>query len=701
MFTTADVRHLIDLFPPSSAHSTSNKDPLSAIGPDTSRSTELVSSDAKALPTFISSASKPQLYPISVLKRKFTSHVATHGSVSTTHLSTLLDIADPAPLLQWADHNPSFSTPRWRKPDLPPWQQKVVAIWFFNLARRRPLHIDEATDFFGLEKGMVKAIILKFAKTFAGTSMRDWWVTEKLWEGTRRRLEVLRDQAVAEGRESERLQLQGWDAEVVNFLLADVLRGCRPGDCDLRSEGGAWWFIPLAALNRKQEGRLEEAVRDYGQKLNLQGWCIIAGSAEHQTTVLHRMKQTEMFANTIEVHCEGDDGGEHWPQNNSVLIKSSTLEATITKLLGLMPDVAHTSWKDTQDRDTTFGDRVRSLLRTAIDTTSQSQEDKTVCKLVLSSTTSSTTLKEAYLTQLSNFSAEASTMFLTALRAELQFPLHLYTSPLTLYAADQTLAEHQSSFLFEYVKSDILPTFFKSTATLDLPPPKDLAKELNKFKTAASEARNLDTLQSAFKKFARKVKLPDVHTPLSRAGGRSISCKTTSRTTSRTVSRSQSTALPTSATPVPGTSSPGSPDAPTEPASSPPTSSAPDSTSDSGQDLLFARSILIAQNLKTLSKAKRASDVLQQATWILLSSITTEPMVFISGGKDAGRMIKLFSKLAAGVEGDGGHDGIDWIAAGRDLEVFRGRVKEGKETGEEVNAIKALAEKGWEKRQVG
>ncbi|KAF2220290.1 hypothetical protein BDZ85DRAFT_284714 [Elsinoe ampelina] len=714
MFVAADVRHLINLFPPT----TKPKDPSPA-----DQSTSFASSDTNntfstsGIPSFIPSATHPILYPFPVLQRKLLNHLSSHGSISTSSLSSLLDVPDPTTIIRWADQQPTLSTPAARKPDLPPWQQKVVAIWFLFQARYRPTRISEAAEFFGLDAEIVEAIVKAHAETWQGVEVKGLWVTKRMWEGRRRVVSTTLGDAEKHGEKKTLEGLEGWDETVVRLLVTLALGEERGGQWELQREGCGWSFVPATGNGPSEKTGLDDLVKTYRHEFQTVGWVTIAGTGEQRAVILERLREDGDLDDTTELESDSatDSATQNKvPQDSVTLVASRKLNEASMKVLEILPDVAQAIWRDTQDKDLSFNTKVQSHITTSLQDSSISNTLLPLIELVLVSSNASKPIKEAWMSRLAILSSTSSTAFLSTVRNDLRLPLHLYTAPMALYSSDPTLAEHQTSFLYDFLRSDVLPAFFKSISTLDLPPPKDLSKELSKFKTTASEARNLDALLSVFKKFSRKTKLPDVHTPLSRAGTRSLS----SRTTSRTASRSHSTALSSPASPSTEQSTT---TAPAAEATTPPSLD-----EQAGKtDLLLARDTILSQDMKTLLKAKRPSDVLQQATWILLASVVEEPMVFISGGRDAGRMVKLFQRVASGVEDEGGGEvkdrevdeegdegeamqptregygeRMDWVGAGRRLEGFRGKVKGGKEEGREVQGVRELAGRGWEGRRV-
>ncbi|KAG8624764.1 hypothetical protein KVT40_007831 [Elsinoe batatas] len=697
MFATTDVRHLINLFPPT----TKPKDPSPAdqSTPSTPLNDTDNTSPTSETPSFILSAADPVLHPLPVLQRKLLNHLSSHDSISTSSLSSLLDVSDPAAIIRWADQQLILSTPAARKPDLPPWQQKVVAIYFFFQARNRPIRISEAAEFFGMAAEMVEAIVKAHAKTWQGLEVEGWWVTRGRWEGQKRSVRKVLEEA-EKGRDKTMLAgLDGWDETVVRLLVTQAVGEERDGQWQLRRQGSGWSFVPATANGGNDESELDVLVEKYRRELQTVGLVTIAGTGKQRAATVERLRRDGVLDDTTELVPESTTRNGI-SQDSITLVTSSKLKEANMKVLEILPDVAQAVWKETQDKDLSFNEKVQSRITSSLQDSAISETLKPIIGLVLASSDANKPITEAWTSRLTTLSSTSSTAFLGIVRNDLQLPLHLYTASMPLYSSDSSLAEHQSSFVYDFIRSDILSTFFESISTLDLVPPKDLAKEFSKFKTTASEARNLDTLLSAFKKFARKIKLPDVHTPLSRAGSRSLS----SRTTSRIASRSHSAAV--------SSPSPSAEQSATAPAPAEATNlSSLDEKEGTNELFLAARDSILAQSIKTLQKAKRPSDVLQQATWILLASVVDEPMVFISGGRDAGRMIKLFQRLASSVpvgegrvDGEGkqveGSGGMDWVDAGKRLEEFRGRVKEGKEEGTEVQGIRELAERGWEGRRV-
>ena len=108
------------------------------------------------------------------------------------------------------------------------------------------------------------------------------------------------------------------------------------------------------------------------------------------------------------------------------------------------------------------------------------------------------------------------------------------------------------------------------------------------------------------------------------------------------------------------------------------------------------RDVALEARLATLQRVKRPSDVLQQATWALLSSVGDEPALWIGAGKDAGRLVKVFRRMARELPPSGD---FDWVGAADRLEAYRGAIKAGTESGEDTLAVRTLASQGFEARR--
>ena len=92
------------------------------------------------------------------------------------------------------------------------------------------------------------------------------------------------------------------------------------------------------------------------------------------------------------------------------------------------------------------------------------------------------------------------------------------------------------------------------------------------------------------------------------------------------------------------------------------------------------RKAILKQKVEAMKRMKRASDLLQNITWILLTD--KREGLFMSSGKDTSRMIKL-------VKEDDGEMGVK-------LEGWRDLVKGGKDTDAERKEMRELAVKVFE-----
>lgn len=97
----------------------------------------------------------------------------------------------------------------------------------------------------------------------------------------------------------------------------------------------------------------------------------------------------------------------------------------------------------------------------------------------------------------------------------------------------------------------------------------------------------------------------------------------------------------------------------------------------SADELRQTKQDTLREKLKVVKKMTRASDVLQNLVWILLAQ--KHDGLFLSSGKDTSRMIKLY-QLSSSDE------------RGQKLEQWRDTLKAGKQSEEDVQEMKAIAE---------
>ncbi|PNS19635.1 hypothetical protein CAC42_7479 [Sphaceloma murrayae] len=681
MFTAHDVSHILTLFPPATTSQHGSPFTLSSQG--------------------------DRLVTLSSAKKKLVDYVAISGGIPASAVAQLLDIKDATPILAWVDSNEEYSTPNHRRPDTPPQLQKVVAVYFFYLARQRPVRVADVADYFGLDAAVVQAIIDAYQRSFFELiDVEGICFAKGLRERELARSKKLVKRAEEEAKEQMVPALHGWPMSVTATVLKDASSQFGSGDYDLREHDGSLWFVPTGAVRQRLAMQAAEHEVKYEGQLDQYGWCRIEGDSPYRSQLVQKLRSARQPMNPAELQRDEGMNGDEWPVNATILISEQKQHDVLEQCKGCLHDVATTIWERTQDRDTTFSTTARGILVKAIESSGSSTSDHFIEKIFLRSTTCSPKLQDSYALRLSSVSAAASEGLLKTVRSSLQVPLHLYTASLDTMSSDSTLHEHQQSLLYEYAKSDIIPSFHKTIDALPLKPPTALARELNRFKSAISDVRNLEAIRTATKKLCRKLKLPDANKPLHREGARSL---TSSSTSSRTASVAALSSPDASARArIPTASAPSSP-SPTPPVATASSTRAaidvngPGSTTPS--HLLAVRDDILGTSLRALVKAKRPSDVLQQATWILLASVVDEPMVFVSSGRDAGRMIRLYAGLGGGRDGlmaDGKEGaagrGMGWADAGRRLEGFRLKVKEGKETKEEVDEIRDLARRGFEER---
>ncbi|TKX23134.1 hypothetical protein C1H76_4682 [Elsinoe australis] len=664
MFTSKDISQILSLFPPSAIKDES--------------------------PSFLLSKDGEQLVPFSTAQRKLQNQLATHGSVSVSSLGSLLDVRDTSPVIAWADKQLNFSTPNHRRPDVPPWIQKVVAVYFFYHAARRPVRTEDAAFIFSLDEIVVEQLVQAYARSFFTLiAIEDWRLAATLKRNEIARLRRLVKEAQSTATEIEIFRGSTWPRVVLEVLVREAVDAESINEYELRQRGHTVWSVPTAAMQQKAGGLVEDLVNQYIKDIDTKDWCIIREEDSMQTAVLERLKNSDQKRGLVELEKDRQIDTDSWARDSAVLVSKHKVEETTSLLAKLLHDAAQRIWQETQDRDLAFSPKVRSLLLTTIDSLDIPPSEKLIQTLFLSSTILPSRLQELYTIQLTNISTTASQSHLTTIRNDLQLPLHLYTASLSLTTPDPTLHEHQNSFIFDFIKSDILPAFNKALSTLALPPPKSLATELSKFRSAMQEARNIDAIQTATKRFSRKIKLPDASNPLTRDAGRSLASPSTN-------SRAQSRAISEDATsPI------ASPDL-TERTASPLSPGSNLASQESGLgDLRRVQNEILQQKLQILKRAKRPSDVLQQATWILIAAVSDEPVLFVSAGRDAGRVVRLYQRIASGrlgqgvqTVGQGGKEGeVDWVDAGRVLEEFREKVKAGTHSGEEVGRVRGLASK--------
>ncbi|PSK34865.1 hypothetical protein B9Z65_1448 [Elsinoe australis] len=660
MFSSKDISLLLSLFPPSAINDES--------------------------PSFLLSKNDHHLVPFSIAQRKLQNQLATHGSVSVSSLGSLFDVRDISSFIAWADKQLNFSTPNRRRPDVPPWIQKVVAVYFFYHAARRPVRTEDAAFIFGLDEIVVKQIVQAYSRSFFTlTAIEDWRLAAGLKRNEIARLRRLAKEAQSTATEIEISRGSTWPRVVLEVLVKEAVDAESINEYELRQRGRTTWFAPTAAIQQKAGGLVEDLVDQYTKDIDNKGWCIIREEGSVQTAALERLKDSDLKAGLVELERDREVDTDSWHSDSAVLVSNKKIEEITGHLTKVLPDAAQRIWQETQDRDLAFTPRVRSLLFTTIDSANIPPAEKQMQVLFLSSTISPSHLQGPFTIQLTNISTTASQSHLTTIRNDLQIPLHLYTASLSLTTPDPTLHEHQQSFIFDYLKSDILPSFNKALSTLALQPPKSLATELFKFRSAVQEARNIDAIQIAMKRFSRRIKLPDATRPSTRDAGRSLASSSTNP-------RAQSRAISEEATsPI------ASPDL-TDRTSSPHSGAGTDLAASGSEesDLRRIQKEILQQKLQILKRAKRASDVLQQATWILIAAVSEEPVLFVSAGRDAGRVVRLLQKLADARKGHGekavgeGEDGgeTDWVDAGKRLEEFREKVKAGTQSGEEVEGVK-------------
>ncbi|GAM87061.1 hypothetical protein ANO11243_050820 [Dothideomycetidae sp. 11243] len=604
MFSRNDIRYIIETLP----QSTTSRD------------------DANL---FLPSLNGETLVPFATAKSDLLSLIRRDVAVSVHDIPRLLELKNPESLLDWADGQEDLSTPGNRRPSVPPWIQKTIAIHFFAKARHGFVSLQDVAHFWSLPLGTIEKIVAAYSPSFSRLEHVEGYHIS-LSALTRAKASLRRLCTEAQ-RTASSLNVSHERGDVPKEILATLLQqmahgpdALEPFEIERRDSG--LWFVPVEAMKRLEEEQRTTSFGKYAEKLSTDGYCIVSEDAQATHSIVEQLGAKAVapgYDNSsqaiVQLEKHADTKATDWASGETaVLVKQQLLTSALGQLLSSVPAAATAVWHATQDEDGTFNASVCNHLSPATDPAEE------LNSLILLSTSSSS-IRQAYQDQLLAIHAKATKQLWHHLQLTLSTPISLYTKSLDLCASDPTLKEHQQSFLLSHIVSDILPTSLP--LRLALAPPAAAAKELSRFRAAAETSPSVDALTTALKRLMRKTRPAQ-----------------------------DDWTLPTS--------------------------------NEVRDDLLAAR-------VRGLDRVMRPSDVLQQVTWVLLASVVDEDVLFVSGGRDAGRMVKLLSRVAGERPADGG---FDWVAAARRMETFRASVKEGKQTEQEVEDVRDLGRRGFDAR---
>ncbi|KAF2150358.1 hypothetical protein K461DRAFT_280381 [Myriangium duriaei CBS 260.36] len=556
--------------------------------------------------------------------------------VSIKDLPHLLDIQDISSLVAWADGQPAFSTASNGRPSLPPWIQKTIAIRFFAQARHGFINVYDEERFWSLPAEILEEIVRVYSTSFGRLQETEgYFATPQLVKKTKDSLLQLCREAEAEpAARNLSLSMGQIPREVLHELTSRMQAQSTLQRFEVQFREDGVWFVPVEAIARQSEQKQKTTLADYAQRLSSESHCIIT---EQGTTATDIVEQLIGGSDSTT-----DDDSKRTVQ----LVKhpstaasdwpSSTIlikQHLLTRNLDIV--LAHIPSAVTGLWNTS--QPPDSTFTPAVQSLLSPSPSPLLSALLLS--TSSQPVREAYTAEHTSLLSRSTISLYTHLQMTLFHPLFLYTAPLNLpeVLSDSTLAEHQQSFLLSHVKDSLLPTVLDISA-LSLPPPQALRTELSRFATTATGADSLDALLSASRRLGRK----------------------------------------------------------TRPSTLPPASTAGDEQE--RVQRLQARDEAVTTLLARLGRTKRASDVLQQVAWVLLAAVSTEVVaLWVSAGRDAGRVVKCFGRFVENVTED--ETGFGWKDAARRLEDFRGKVKDGKQSEADVEVVRELARRGWEGRR--
>jgi len=523
--------------------------------------------------------------------------------------------------------------------------QKVIGIYVFSSLRRKGhVRLKDVGDFFGVDFERIREIVKVYGRSFCydvdrgrvGDGENEGYVSVK----AREKLMKMCEEARMEGEE---VCLSTVIKCVDQCLFKEVLgmNGInKEGDeWELEMRDGSVWFIPIEATRRKMESDLlgrEDQIRKY---IDGQGFYLLKiendETSSNLTEIIDRLDAKKWNDTDDFTVDQRIITFKLTTSKDMLFIKSSKLQTCLAEYKSLSKEITHRLWLEQQDKDMVFNQQMEELLR-----------EKTFHKDILHhllSTEFRKAITASFEQDIKQLKQQATFQINERISEELYIPVQLYMSSIEYTISDKTLHDNIQMFILDSLKTDILPKALTSLLTTSTP---NSAIVLNEEEMCLAPpliySSELSKFSSSIPSFNT---LSDLNSALKKLS-RKLNLSTTENTAAVHVK-------------------------------------------------------VLKADLETLENTKRTSDVLQRVVWICLSSCTlfpnNKPAVFISGGKDTSRMIKLLKRIVQLNLDDGevnitvGMDDVETI------EKFRDDIKKGNRqmTGNEIDRVKDIAKKAF------
>lgn len=343
--------------------------------------------------------------------------------------------------------------------------------------------------------------------------------------------------------------------------------------------------------------------------------------------------------------------------DSTMIVTPALLLTRQEALCRLAVGQAKTAWTNRQtDKD----------LGSDFDVVAEDPDYTAVDNHILLSTDHHAQILDEWTTTISALRSQAEVDLASLISHELLPPITLYTNGAKLLdTKDDSLRQRNKDHVTTHLKTEILTPLMTRIRTEKIFPSRAAKQEFEKFNTAVADAKEPEGILTAVKRFQRKTK--------------------PSFTASRANSNSNISPEPVKRAKSPEseseTSSPG-----------------PESRRSERDEpgLAAIKTRIMAEKLAAMGRMRRASDLLQHATWILLACLPVHAeCLFVSAGKDASRMIKVYAALVKDL-GDGHEREQDWA---RRLELLRVKVKKADDEAGAKTELHALASEALETRQ--
>jgi hypothetical protein len=317
---------------------------------------------------------------------------------------------------------------------------------------------------------------------------------------------------ISAGEESEGIDLTvevpGAPIGLLKQLGDALLNESGPGKGTFEIRGDRVQFIPagyLEGLEKKRKDAYQRAIQDLIEQLREDKYCRVPGQSsltdandevgdESNYSFLRDLKSSlddETAGSVTELSITGE--------NSTVLVLTERLTSAIeTSRIASVQEAARI-W---HARD---GSETLPKLRLAAIKSLEEHLNSPIAKLLLKSPRI-TEIEPIMLQRFAQLEEEDRLQFNKVVTERLLAPLRLYKEGIET-ARDETLKQHLEEYVTDFFRRDLVPSVIKALEEQRLLIDKPRKREVERFRQACQEAKNLPDVNAAIQRLAKKMKI--------------------------------------------------------------------------------------------------------------------------------------------------------------------------------------------------